>query len=145
MDDEALSGSWTTRSPASCWPCAASGGDPSAAALTGRCRCSSIQCMQALRVSAADVSRQLKQVQVEAAGGRTDLGGAEQSVRCLPRCARQRNWPRYEIALNDGPRPPRPDRYRRRYHRRAARGGNAQRQTGGGLRGVASKGPARSR
>ena len=39
--------------------------------------------MQALQVSAADVSRQLKQVQVEAAGGRTDLGGAEQSVRLL--------------------------------------------------------------
>ena len=34
--------------------------------------------MQALQISAADVSRQLKQVQSESAGGRTDLGGSEQ-------------------------------------------------------------------
>jgi hypothetical protein len=32
---------------------------------------------------AADISRQLRQVQVESAGGRTDLGGSEQPVRTL--------------------------------------------------------------
>jgi len=37
----------------------------------------------ALRVSAADVSRQLKQVQQEAPGGRATLGGAEQSLRTI--------------------------------------------------------------
>ena len=39
--------------------------------------------MQALRISAADVSRQLKQVQSESAGGRTDLGGSEQPLRTM--------------------------------------------------------------
>ncbi|HOB03358.1 MAG TPA: efflux RND transporter permease subunit, partial [Casimicrobium huifangae] len=58
--------------------------------------------MQALRVSAADVSRQLKQVQVEAAGGRTDLGGAEQSVRLLATVRSAEELAAYEIALNDG-------------------------------------------
>jgi multidrug efflux pump subunit AcrB len=39
--------------------------------------------LQALGASAADISRQLRQVQTESAGGRTDLGGAEQPVRTL--------------------------------------------------------------
>ncbi|RYY63716.1 MAG: efflux RND transporter permease subunit, partial [Comamonadaceae bacterium] len=39
--------------------------------------------MQALGVTASEVSRQLSQVQVESAGGRTDLGGSEQPVRTL--------------------------------------------------------------
>ncbi len=33
--------------------------------------------------TAADVSRQLRLVQTESAGGRTDLGGSEQPVRTL--------------------------------------------------------------
>jgi multidrug efflux pump subunit AcrB len=41
------------------------------------------QRLQALGVTAAEVSRQLRQVQQEAAGGRTDLGGSEQAVRTL--------------------------------------------------------------
>jgi multidrug efflux pump subunit AcrB len=41
------------------------------------------QRLQALGVTAAEVSRQLRQVQQEAAGGRTDLGGGEQAVRTL--------------------------------------------------------------
>ncbi|KAF1048196.1 efflux RND transporter permease subunit [Xylophilus sp.] len=41
------------------------------------------QRMQALGATAADVSRQLKQVQNESAGGRADLGDAEQPVRTL--------------------------------------------------------------
>ncbi len=39
--------------------------------------------LQALGATAADISRQLSQVQTESAGGRTDLGGAEQSVRTM--------------------------------------------------------------
>src|SRR5436190_14065201 len=39
--------------------------------------------LQALNTTAADISRQLKQTQREAAGGRTDVGGAEQSVRTI--------------------------------------------------------------
>jgi multidrug efflux pump subunit AcrB len=39
--------------------------------------------LQALGATAADVSRQLRLVQTESAGGRTDLGGSEQPVRTL--------------------------------------------------------------
>jgi multidrug efflux pump subunit AcrB len=39
--------------------------------------------LQALGATAADISRQLRQVQQEASGGRTDVGGAEQSVRTI--------------------------------------------------------------
>jgi multidrug efflux pump subunit AcrB len=39
--------------------------------------------LQALGLTASDLSRQLRQVQTESAGGRTDLGGGEQPVRTL--------------------------------------------------------------
>src|SRR6478609_6895255 len=39
--------------------------------------------LQALGATAAEISRQLRQVQTESAGGRTDVGGAEQPVRTL--------------------------------------------------------------
>ena len=39
--------------------------------------------LQALGVTAADVSHTLRQVQLESAGGRADLGGAEQPLRTL--------------------------------------------------------------
>lgn len=39
--------------------------------------------LAALHLSAAEVSRQLKQIQQEAAGGRGDISGAEQTVRTL--------------------------------------------------------------
>ncbi|MBS0294264.1 MAG: efflux RND transporter permease subunit [Proteobacteria bacterium] len=39
--------------------------------------------LQALSVTAAEVSRQLRQVQQESAGGRAELGGAEQPLRTL--------------------------------------------------------------
>ena len=39
--------------------------------------------LQALGATAADISRQLRQVQTESAGGRTDIGGSEQPVRTL--------------------------------------------------------------
>jgi len=39
--------------------------------------------LQALGATAAEISRQLRQVQTESAGGRTDVGGSEQTVRTL--------------------------------------------------------------
>ncbi|MEO5794634.1 MAG: efflux RND transporter permease subunit [Rhodoferax sp.] len=39
--------------------------------------------LQALGATAADISRQLRQVQTESAGGRADLGGSEQPMRTL--------------------------------------------------------------
>ena len=37
----------------------------------------------ALRATAADISRQLRQIQQEGSGGRADVGGVEQSVRTI--------------------------------------------------------------
>ncbi len=39
--------------------------------------------LQALGATAADISRQLRQVQTESAGGRADVGGAEQPLRTI--------------------------------------------------------------
>jgi multidrug efflux pump subunit AcrB len=56
----------------------------------------------ALGATAADVSRQLRQVQQEAAGGRADLGGLEQSVRTIATAASADDLARLEISLADG-------------------------------------------
>lgn len=56
----------------------------------------------ALQVSAADVSRQIKQVQQESSGGRTDLGGAEQALRTLATVATVDELAAMDIALPDG-------------------------------------------
>jgi multidrug efflux pump subunit AcrB len=58
--------------------------------------------LQALGASAADISRQLKQVQSESAGGRTDLGGSEQPVRTLATVKSAEELGRLELALSDG-------------------------------------------
>ncbi|URI07466.1 efflux RND transporter permease subunit [Aquincola tertiaricarbonis] len=58
--------------------------------------------MLALNATAADVSRQLRQVQQEASGGRTDLGGAEQSVRTIATVATADELARMEVPLSDG-------------------------------------------
>lgn len=55
--------------------------------------------LQALGITAADVSRQLREVQVESAGGRTDLGGAEQPVRTLATVKTAADLARISIAL----------------------------------------------
>ncbi len=55
--------------------------------------------LQALGVTAADISRQLKQVQTESAGGRTDLGGSEQPVRTLATVQTAREIGEISIAL----------------------------------------------
>ncbi|WP_371323529.1 efflux RND transporter permease subunit [Dechloromonas sp. ZY10] len=56
----------------------------------------------ALRVSAADLSRQLKQVQQEASGGRADVGGAEQSVRTIATVQSAAELAALDIVLSDG-------------------------------------------
>jgi multidrug efflux pump subunit AcrB len=56
----------------------------------------------ALNATAADISRQLRQVQQEASGGRADLGGAEQSVRTIATVRSARELAELEIALSDG-------------------------------------------
>ena len=56
----------------------------------------------ALNVTAADVSRQLRQIQQDASGGRADLGGAEQSVRTVATVASATELAAMDIALSDG-------------------------------------------
>ncbi|MDP1927384.1 MAG: efflux RND transporter permease subunit [Thiobacillus sp.] len=56
----------------------------------------------ALNASAADISRQLRQIQQEASGGRTDMGGAEQSVRTIATVQSADELARIDIALTDG-------------------------------------------
>jgi len=58
--------------------------------------------MQALRISAADVSRQLKQVQSESAGGRTDLGGSEQPMRTLATVGSAADLAELELSVGQG-------------------------------------------
>ena len=56
----------------------------------------------ALNATASDVSRQLRQVQQDAPGGRSDIGGAEQAVRTLATVQSAEALGRLEIALSDG-------------------------------------------
>ncbi|UGQ45426.1 efflux RND transporter permease subunit [Massilia endophytica] len=58
--------------------------------------------MAALRVSALDVSRQLRQVQKEAPGGRGDVSGAEQSVRTIATVQSAQALAAMDIPLGDG-------------------------------------------
>jgi multidrug efflux pump subunit AcrB len=58
--------------------------------------------LQALRATAADVSRQLRQVQQDASGGRADVGGIEQSVRTIATVQSAAEIGALEIALADG-------------------------------------------
>ncbi|WP_020651750.1 efflux RND transporter permease subunit [Massilia niastensis] len=58
--------------------------------------------MAALRVSALDVSRQLRNVQREAPGGRGDVSGAEQSVRTIATVQSASALAAMDIPLPDG-------------------------------------------
>jgi multidrug efflux pump subunit AcrB len=58
------------------------------------------QRLQALGVTAAEVSRALRQMQLESTGGRTDLGGGEQPVRTLATVRSAQEVGRIEIALS---------------------------------------------
>ncbi len=56
----------------------------------------------ALNATAADISRQLRQIQQEASGGRADVGGAEQTVRTLATVQSAEELARMDIVLSDG-------------------------------------------
>jgi multidrug efflux pump subunit AcrB len=56
----------------------------------------------ALKASAADVSRQLRQMQQDASGGRADVGGIEQSVRTIASVDSAEAMGRLEVTLSDG-------------------------------------------
>ena len=58
--------------------------------------------MAALKVSALDVSRQLRNVQREEPGGRGDVSGAEQSVRTIATVQTAQDLSRLDIPLTDG-------------------------------------------
>ena len=58
--------------------------------------------LQALGATTADVSRQLRQIQQDASGGRTDVGGTEQSVRTIATVRSADELARMDIALGDG-------------------------------------------
>ena len=58
--------------------------------------------LQALGATAADISRQLRQTQIEASGGRTDLGGGEQSVRTLATVRSAAELAALSVTLADG-------------------------------------------
>jgi multidrug efflux pump subunit AcrB len=55
--------------------------------------------LQALGATAAEISRQLRQVQTESAGGRTDVGGSEQTVRTLATVQTAREIGELELSL----------------------------------------------
>ena len=58
--------------------------------------------MLALNATAADISRQLRQVQQEASGGRADVGGVEQSVRTVGTVRSAAEVGAMDIVLTDG-------------------------------------------
>ncbi len=58
--------------------------------------------LQALGATAAAISRQLRQVQQESAGGRTDLGSQEQAVRTLATVQTADELAQLQLALGDG-------------------------------------------
>jgi multidrug efflux pump subunit AcrB len=60
------------------------------------------QKLQALGATAADISRQLRLVQTESAGGRTDLGSGEQPVRTLGTVGTAQEVAALEVVLQSG-------------------------------------------
>ena len=58
--------------------------------------------LQALGATAAEVSRQLRDVQVESAGGRAELGGAEQPLRTLATVQTAQEIAALEIPISGG-------------------------------------------
>jgi multidrug efflux pump subunit AcrB len=58
--------------------------------------------MQALGITAAEVSRQLRQTQLESAGGRLDLGGGEQPVRTLATVQTAQQLAQIRLAMGNG-------------------------------------------
>lgn len=58
--------------------------------------------LQSLGTSASDISRQLRMVQTESAGGRADLGGSEQPMRTIATVKTVAELALMELSLSDG-------------------------------------------
>lgn len=58
--------------------------------------------LQALDLTAAEISRRIRQVQQESSGGRADIGGSEQSIRTIATVGTAAEIGRLEIPLLDG-------------------------------------------
>jgi multidrug efflux pump subunit AcrB len=58
--------------------------------------------LQGMNATAADVSRQLRSIQTETPGGRTDLGGGEQPVRAIANVKSAQELAQLELSLADG-------------------------------------------
>lgn len=58
--------------------------------------------LYALHTTAADISRQLREVQQEASGGRVGFGGAEQSIRVIATVQTAEEMGAIELTLSDG-------------------------------------------
>ncbi|MFX8067273.1 efflux RND transporter permease subunit, partial [Acinetobacter baumannii] len=58
--------------------------------------------LQALNVTAADISAQVRGMQQEAPGGRGNIGGQEQAVRTLGTVKSARELAQMDIPLSDG-------------------------------------------
>ncbi|MCC4118954.1 efflux RND transporter permease subunit, partial [Aromatoleum toluclasticum] len=56
----------------------------------------------ALNVTVADLSRQLRRIQLESSGGRTELGSGEQAVRTLATALSAAELADRDIVLSDG-------------------------------------------
>ena len=56
--------------------------------------------LQSFGITAADISRQLRLIQQDASGGRSDVGGAEQSVRTIATVRSAAELGRMEISVN---------------------------------------------
>ncbi len=56
----------------------------------------------ALNLTASEISSQLRQIQQEAPGGRTDLGGSEQAVRTVATVQTAEQLAQMEISMRDG-------------------------------------------
>jgi multidrug efflux pump subunit AcrB len=83
MDDEALSWFVDNQSPRPAERARRRLGQPRGRRHARGARRARPGALLALNATAADISRQLRQVQQDASGGRTDVGGAEQSVRTM--------------------------------------------------------------
>ena len=104
------------------------------------------QKLQALGVTAADVSQALRRMQQETPGGRGDVGGAEQAVRTIATVASVAELAAMDLALVDGRRL-RLDQVAtvERHHGRTPIRGAARWQAGGRLRDHALEGRQRNR
>ena len=58
--------------------------------------------IQAMKVSVADISRQIKKIQRDSSGGRTDIGDSQQSIRTLGTVNTAAELAAMDISLQDG-------------------------------------------